>query len=284
MCLHVIALRLHRLWVPAHALPVICMALTLATGAARAATDEAVLAAATPDASPSDAAKPHTPLVSLYGPNYLIVGPENSPETGNVTSKFQLSFKYDIGANIYLAYTQRIYWDLTAKSEPILDMSIQPEFFYLWHPEFEYAGRWGLEDARVGFVHESNGKDGPTSRSWNRLYLEPHFRWNGFFLEPRVWAILDQDEENGDIADYAGYFDLKFGYETESRQRLTVTGRQGLKHGSVQLDYSLPMQSLFPDNAMRPWFYAQAWAGYGETLLYYNVRSYALRIGIEFHS
>lgn len=269
---------------PAHAPIVIIVALTLATGAAPAAADEAVLAATTPDVSPSVTAKPHTPLISLYGPNYLIIGPENSPETGNITSKFQLSFKYDTGHNIYLAYTQRIYWDLTRNSQPILDMSVQPELFYLWHPAIEHADRWGLEDARFGLVHESNGKDGTSSRSWNRLYVEPHFRWSGWFLEPRVWAILDRDVENEDIADYAGYADLKFGYETESRQRFTVTGRHGSKHGSLRLDFSLPIQSLFPGNGMRPWFYAQAWAGYGETLLYYNVRTYALRIGLEFRS
>jgi len=268
--------------IAAHALAVI--SLVVPAGAVRADADEAVLAASAPDASPAATAKPRTSLLSLYGPNYLIIGPENSPETGNVTSKFQLSFKYDAGGHIYLAYTQRIYWDITRNSEPILDLSVQPELFWLWRPAPERVGRWGLEDTRVGLVHESNGKNGPTSRSWNRLYLEPHFRWQGLFFEPRIWAILDTDEGNDDIADYAGYADLKFGYETASRQRFTVTGRQGLKHGSVQLDISLPMQSLFPDNGMRPWFYAQAWAGYGETLLFYNVRSYAFRIGLEFRS
>lgn len=259
------------------------VSLALAAGVARAAADE-VVPAASADAGPSATAQPHTPLLSLYGPNYLIIGPENSPETGNVTSKFQLSFKYDAGGNIYLAYTQRLYWDITRNSEPILDMSVQPELFWLWRPAREHAGRRGLEDTRVGLVHESNGKDGATSRSWNRLYLEPHFRWQGLFLEPRIWAILDRDAENADIADYTGYADLKFGYETASRQRFTVTGRHGSKHGSVQLDVSLPMQSLFPDNGMRPRLYAQAWAGYGETLLYYNLRTYAFRIGLEFRS
>jgi phospholipase A1/A2 len=259
------------------------IALALVAVAAQAAEDVSEPTASTADASPAPTVATRSALFSLYGANYLIIGPENSPVAGNVTSKFQLSLKYDTGAHWYLAYTQRVYWDITGDSQPILDMSVQPELFYLWQPVPERASRWHLQDGRAGFVHESNGKDGNNSRSWNRAYLEPHFRWGGLFLEPRVWAILDLDEQNRDLADYYGYLDLKFGYETASRQRFTVTGRHGSKHGSVQLDASLPLQSLWANGNMRPWLYAQAWAGYGETLLYYNVRTYAFRIGLEFH-
>lgn len=268
---------------PTRALAAFTTVLALVAGAARAAEDGSVPVVSTADASPASTVATRSPLFSLYRPNYLIIGPENSPVAGNVTSKFQLSLKYDTGANWYLAYTQRVYWDITRDSEPILDMSVQPELFYLWRPAPDRAGRWGLRNARAGFVHESNGKDGASSRTWNRAYLEPHWRWDGLFLEPRVWTILDRDTENRDIADYYGYVDLVFGYETASRQRFTVTGRHGSKHGSVQLDASLPLQSLWANGNMRPWLYAQAWAGYGETLLYYNVRTYAFRIGLEFH-
>ena len=271
--------RRFRAWLPA-VFPVV---LALTAGAVQAADNSAAPAVSTADASPGPTAETRSSLFSLYRPNYLIIGPENSPVAGNVTSKFQLSLKYDIGSNLYLAYTQRVYWDITRDSEPILDMSVQPELFYLWRPAPEHTGRWDLRDARAGFVHESNGKDGSSSRSWTRLYLEPHFRWDGLFLEPRVWTIIERDEQNRNITDYYGYADLMFGYETASRQRFTVTGRHGSKHGNVQLDATLPLQSLWANGNMHPWLYAQAWAGYGETLLYYNVRTYAFRIGIEFH-
>ena len=202
---------------------------------------------------------------------------------GNITSKFQLSLKYDTGANWYFAYTQRSYWDITRESSPILDHNIEPGVFYFWEPRAEIAGRWGIAGARAGFVHESNGKDGASSRAWNRAYVEPLFRWRELFFEPRLWVITSRDEQNRDIADYYGYADIAFGVETATRQRLTVTGRQGLKHGSLQLDLSLPANSLFTGNTMRPYIYAQLWTGYGETLLYYNLRTTAFRIGIEFH-
>lgn len=256
---------------------VACTAIALAlSGAAQAESPEAV-----PATEPA-AAGVGSPF-STHHANYLVIGPEDSPVTGNVTSKFQLSLKYDTGANWYFAYTQRGYWDITAESSPLFDLSVEPEVFYFWQLQPEHAERWSLPAVRLGFVHESNGKDGASSRAWSRAYVEPLFRHGGFLFEPKLWAITSTDIENENIADYYGYLDLVIGYETASRQRLTVTGRQGTQHGSVRVDYSLPLQSLIAGSRMRPWLYLQAWAGYGETLLYYDLRTYAFRIGIEFH-
>ena len=232
--------------------------------------------------TPTPTPAPVSPF-STYRANYLVIGPENSPMVDNPTSKFQLSIKYDTGASWYFAYTQRGYWDIAADSSPLFDQSIEPGVFYFWKPKAELAERWHIASARTGFVHESNGKEGASSRAWNRAYVEPLFRWREFFFEPKLWVITSTDEQNKDIKDYYGYTDIVFGIETASRQRFTVTGRLGLEHGSLQVDVSLPANSLFTGNTMRPYLYAQLWTGYGETLLYYNVRTTAFRIGIEFH-
>jgi outer membrane phospholipase A len=234
------------------------------------------------DAGVSQSPPPGSPF-STYRANYLIIGPENSPKVDNPTSKFQLSLKYDTGANWYFAYTQRGYWDISADSSPLFDQSIEPGVFYFWKPKTEITGRWHIAGARTGFMHESNGKEDASSRAWNRAYVEPLFRWREYFFEPKLWAITSTDDNNKDIKDYYGYADIVFGIETATRQRFTVTGRQGLKHGSLQLDFSVPANSLFTGNTMRPYLYAQFWTGYGETLLYYNVYTTAFRIGIEFH-
>lgn len=242
-------------------------------GEAPGTTADAAVVERSPNGSP----------FSTHRENYLIIGPEDSPVAGNTTSKFQLSLKYDVGADWYLAYGQRVYWDLTRPSGPVLDINFEPELFYRWQPRSGFAERAGLAAAQFGFVHESNGKRGADSRAWNRFYVEPHFRWRGFFLEPKLWAIISTDDQNRDIADYSGYADLAIGYETGSGQRYRLTGRQGAQHGSVRFDLSFPIQSMLPDNRMRPYLYLQAWAGYGETLLYYNLRTTAVRLGLEFH-
>jgi outer membrane phospholipase A len=251
----------------------------LAVSANAVATDESSPATDPPAETRASRVSPF----STHRANYLIIGPEDSPVAGNTTSKFQLSLKYDTGANWYLAYGQRVYWDITRPSSPVLDLSFEPEVYYEWRPRFAAAEGWGLTVVHLGFGHESNGKRGLDSRAWNRAYVEPQFRWRGLFLEPRIWAITSTDDQNRDIADYAGYADLVVGYMTRSGQRWSVTGRQGTQHGSVRLDLSLPAQSLVPASRMRPYLYFQAWAGYGETLLYYDRRTTAFRVGIEFH-
>ncbi len=261
-----------RLVTPVGLLLVLFAALVVAEETSSTTTDGVVVERA-PNGSP----------FSPHRANYLIIGPEDSPVAGNTTSKFQLSLKYDLGADWYLAYGQRVYWDLTRPSGPVLDINFEPELFYRWRPRFESAERVGLAEMHLGFVHESNGKRGADSRTWNRVYLEPQFRWRGFFLEPKLWAIISTDDQNRDIADYSGYADLAIGYKTDSGQRYRLTGRQGAQHGSVRFDLSFPVQSLSPENRMRPYLYLQAWAGYGETLLYYNLRTTAVRLGLEFH-
>ena len=226
-----------------------------------------------------EAASPFSP----FRANYLVLGPEHSSHAGNITTKFQLSLKYDTGANWFFAYSQRSTWDVTEESTPAVDHNFEPETFYRWRPRFADGDRWGLGPVHLGFVHESNGRGGSESRAWNRAYVEPRFRWGGLLFEPKLWAILNEDENNRDIADYYGYADIVLGYETQTEQRFTLTGRQGVEHGSVRLDLSMPMRSLLPKSRMRPYLYAQAWVGYGETLLYYNQRTSAIRVGIEFH-
>lgn len=245
------------------------------------AADAETAADAEPGAVAADRARRESPF-STHHANYLVIGPEDSPVAGNTTTKFQLSLKYDTGAHWYLAYNQRVFWDIVKPSGPVLDMSFEPEVFYAWRPRFAAAGRWGLESMRLGFSHESNGKRGSDSRAWNRAYAEPRFHWQGFVLEPKVWAIFSKDDQNRDIADYYGYADLAIGYETRTGQKYRLTGRQGAQHGSVQFDLSLPVQSLFPGYRMRPNLYFQAWHGYGETLLYYDLQTTAVRVGIEF--
>jgi len=220
----------------------------------------------------------HSPF-STHRANYLILGPEDSDQTGSVTTKFQLSLRYDTGANWYFAYTQRSIWDVTRDSEPALDHNFEPEIFYWWRPP---DGVFGASSVRAGFVHESNGRGGAESRAWNRAFVEPLWRRGGWFFEPRLWVITGTDDTNDDISDYLGYADVVIGYEAPGQQRWSFTGRQGIHHGSVRLDVSMPLQVLVPASRMRPALYAQAWAGYGETLLLYNRSTRAIRIGIEF--
>lgn len=119
-----------------------------------------------------------TELVRLYQykPMYFLLG---EPQT-----KAQVSLKAEIirDASFYLGYTQLVFWDLFKESRPFRDLNYNPEGFYRWWILKSAAGipaenrpavssRW----VDVGIIeHESNGKAGPDSRSWNRHYLRYH--------------------------------------------------------------------------------------------------------------
>src|SRR3546814_627790 len=96
----------------------------------------------------------------------------------------QISFKYQLFGNpeavggdnplingIHFAYTQRMFWDLGAESSPFRNIDYMPEVFYLLPaaPVREQIALGG----QAGFRHESNGRDGLTSRSLNTLYIQP---------------------------------------------------------------------------------------------------------------
>ena len=264
---------------PRHGWCVLATVILLASGSGSAGAADTDTDAGVVNGDQSATSSPF----STHRANYFIVGPEHSPYVSQFTSKFQLSLKYDTGANWFFAYTQRSYWDIDSESSPSLDHNFEPETFYRWQPKAEAAARWGLHRVHLGIVHESNGRGGNESRAWNRAYAEPRFRWDGWYFEPKFWLILSKEDQNRDIADYAGYADVVVGYENSAQQRFTVTGRQGSQHGSVRLDVSTPFSSLFPNRRRQPYLYFQAWVGYGETLLYYNQRTTAYRLGIEFH-
>lgn len=152
-------------------------------------TDEAVRIAkeSKPEKSYATALvdKPPPLAVSVYEPIYFIVGGDDG-----LNAKFQISLRYQLfdgsGSlasrlpwidDLYLSYSQTSLWDLGELSKPFKDSSYRPRLFY---SNFDLARffdgqlRIGVE---TGFGHESNGKEGEDSRSFNMLYVRPTLTW-----------------------------------------------------------------------------------------------------------
>ena len=119
--------------------------------------------------------------LSAYEPIYAVYGP------GTITDALiQISFKYQLfgrsGApadqrrrtdGITFAYTQRMYWDLGAKSAPFRTIDFQPELFYL--VMLRHLTSDVLIGGQAGIRHELNGRDGAASCSVNTVYVHPTF-------------------------------------------------------------------------------------------------------------
>ena len=217
--------------------------------------------------------------------------------------KFQLSLKSEFFSNIPLirdlpyvtssrlwgAYTQQSYWQIfnAPASRPLRENNYEPEL--ILSLGFNNVVNGEKKDyiprlVNLGLVHQSNGRDNPLSRSWNRLYLE-----GGFELTDRIsllvrpwWRLPESDKEddNPDIEKFMGYGDMTVRWETESRKTaVSVLLRNNLRSdnkGFMQVDLQ---QRVFNNPYLK--FHVMASTGYGETLLDYNHSQNVLGFGIS---
>ncbi len=232
---------------------------------------------------------------SVYEPMYFLLG----VDPGLEQSKFQFSFKYRLFnrdgylaqkapwvSGFHLAYTQRSIWDLKNDSMPFDDTSYMPEVFYLLPKidlNLQRVSAFGIQG---GFQHESNGKGGTDSRSTNYLYLKPTLGLHligpyHLKVSPKIYTYVDnEDENNGDLADYRGYFDLETGILDPEGLALNSHLWWGDAGASVQLDLSYPMGRLFR-RSLNFYLQAQYFSGYAETLLHYDRRQDVFRLGFS---
>jgi phospholipase A1/A2 len=238
--------------------------------------------------------KPPPLAVSVYEPVYVVVGGD-----GGLNAKFQISLRYRLfdgqGAlaerlpwidDIYLSYSQTSLWDLGELSKPFRDSSYRPRLFFSNYDLGRLLDgrlRLGIES---GFGHESNGKEGEESRSFNMLYARPVLTFGDpqglrAYLAPLIHNYI-ADDENPDIHHYRGHVDWLFGIGSKGGLDFSATIRDGTRsdYGSVEINASYPLSKLSGGD-LTGWLMLQYFSGYGESLLDYNRKlDSQLRLGI----
>jgi outer membrane phospholipase A len=227
--------------------------------------------------------KPPPLSVSVYEPVYLIAGGD-----GGLNAKFQISLRYQLFDgrgplagrlpwidDLYLSYSQTSLWDLGDASKPFKDSSYRPRVFYSNYDLarfFDGQLRVGVES---GFGHESNGKEGEDSRSFNMFYVRPTLTLGDpaglrFFAAPLIHNYIAADE-NPDIKDYRGYVDWVLGVGAKGGLDFWTTLRKGERsdYGSMELNVSYPLSKISGGD-LTGWLTLQYFNGYGESLLDYN--------------
>lgn len=163
------------------------------------------------------------------------------------------------------------------------DTNYRPSFFW----QGATLGEGLMPDLlRAGYEHESNGKDGATSRSINTLFAQPVWR-TGFsdgrtlIFAPKVYGYLEKSD-NLDIQRYRGYVDWNFRYGFDDGWLLATKLRRGTAgHGSTQLDLSYPLRKLLFART-GGFLHFQLFNGYGDSLLDYNLnRGTQVRVGFS---
>jgi len=213
------------------------------------------------------------------------------PEDADSTSinpgeaKFQISFKTrlwedaDRRVTLWAAYTQQSHWQVGngALSRPFRETDYQPEFIVGLRPDLPAAGwRWRL--LNLGLVHQSNGREDPLSRSWNRVYAQFGLERGEFAVLLRPWYKFHErtaGDDNPDIRQYYGSGDLVVVWK-RGDQTLTFTGRAnpGSGKGAAQIEWSTKWFGPVR-------FYVQAFSGYGESLIDYNWRQNTIGAGVS---
>lgn len=243
-----------------------------------------------------------------HRPNYLIpVSYQQRPDESitnsgaeqEVESQFQISFKFPLSRPLLdghivpmFAYTNRAWWQVynSDRSRPFREYNHEPELFVLMPGGGgpSVLG-WQYRMSSLGFNHQSNGRDVPRSRSWNRIVGEAFFdQGRSNWAALKLWYRLPEKDkvsptdtagdDNPDIRTYMGDFELRVGHAVPRSHNVTLMARKSFVSGgkgAAQLDWSYPARS---SPGMR--WYASLFSGYGDSLIDYNVKVTRVGLGI----
>ncbi len=227
-----------------------------------------------------------SPYFGLYKDNYFIfgtaVGQRITKQNSNI--KFQISFAQRLtrsslpwGTYLYLFYTQKCFWNVLENSMPMTDLNFNPGIG-LTKPLFvknRFLGKLNLL-----LEHESNGRDGIQSRSWNKISLGA-----SIMIDPQIivhgkfWIPIVDGMNNRDILDYSGIYQVGTSFNSLNGRfgvSVILTKRRGWKlnyNTILEINYRIFRR----DNQ---YLFLQYYNGYGEGLLAYKEFHSQLRAGI----
>ncbi|HEY9199271.1 MAG TPA: phospholipase A [Gammaproteobacteria bacterium] len=240
--------------------------------------------------------KPNYLLPITYNSNvntepFAFIGEQDVLE--DKEAKFQISFKFplarnlfDSGTDAYFAYTNQSYWQVYTDgiSAAFRETNHEPEVFFTKKNDWEFLG-WKNSLLAAGFVHQSNGRSIPLSRSWNRIYASAMFERGNWALAIKPWYRIPEDEKTGpmdtegddnpDIYKYMGYGEIRLVYHNNGHV-VTLMERNNLTSdslGAVEVDYSFPLYGKMKG-------YVQYFYGYGESLIDYDARTNRIGVGV----
>lgn len=245
--------------------------------------------------------RPYKPV--FFFPLFYNNSPNELPTTTNprtsvtdpidldhLEAKFQLSFKTKLAndllgdnGDLWLGYTQSSHWQIynARASRPFRETNHEPEFIFVWRTAYEFSGIHGRMFS-LSLNHQSNGREEPLSRSWNRIIFTAGFDYPDWVLMLRPWWRVpessDEDDNNPRILDYVGRGELILVHRRHDSHQISMQLRHSLKsgddsRGSIDLNWSYPCFD-------RLRCHAEIFHGYGESLIDFNHRSTSIGLGV----
>lgn len=226
------------------------------------------------------------PYFGLYKDNYFTIGTAlgYKPRANNSDVKFQISISQRLTRStlpwntyLYLFYSQKVLWNVFQNSMPMRDLNFNPGIGLskLLIVKGRLIGKMSLL-----LEHESNGRDGEASRSWNKISLAANiFLDDQLMIHGKIWIPIIDGENNRDILKYSGIYQFGFQWYTKNRRfgaSLILTKRSGWNlnfNTIVELNYRIFKKE-------NQYLFLQYYNGYGECLLDYNQFHSRIRVGI----
>ena len=224
--------------------------------------------------------------LSMNRDNYFVAGNDEDQ------TKFQISIKGDLlfGTGVYFGYTQTTWWQVYDGADT-MSGNYQPEVFYRIDSK---TNLFNIDLKAIDFIqvspfnHCSTGVEGADHRSINIYYGQMQVSSGGRVSigdNIKVFGYYTQDEQNEDIEDYKGY------YENDVFLKLNSATVEGMslaelhfKHGGTLSKGWLCVEArvtLFT-NDVQPKLFVQYFYGYGENIVYYNVKDKSIYAGLIF--
>lgn len=226
------------------------------------------------------------PYFGLYKDNYFVFGTslKDRPSVKNTNVKFQISISQRLtkstlpwGTYLYLFYSQKCFWNVLENSMPMTDLNFNPGIG-LGKPLF--VNNRFIGELKLMAEHESNGKSGGDSRSWNKVSLAANILISpNFVVHGKAWIPIIDGQNNKDILDYCGIFQTGLTLRTPNQKfglSALLTKRRGWNFNyNTLVEFSYRF-----NNNQNQYFFLQFYNGYGEGLLEYNQYHSQLRAGI----
>ncbi|MCC6219631.1 MAG: phospholipase A [Deltaproteobacteria bacterium] len=187
---------------------------------------------------------------------------------------------------IWFAYTNTSFWQAYNgdESSPFRETNHSPELFIDSLRKFEF---FGVTNSllRVGAVHQSNGKGGELSRSWNRVYAVAELAKDGLKFGIKPWYRIPETHDEGgserddnpDIHKYVGYGEMYLSYSYRCQEFSTMF-RNNLRsenRSGIRVEYS-----PYSCSSMSPYF--EYFYGYGESLIDHDQTMNRISLGFSF--
>lgn len=229
------------------------------------------------------------PSFSAYRDNYFITGIPLQNEISKTTAdaKYQISFKQlitrhtlPLQTQLFLTYTQKSFWNIYEFSSPFQDVNFNPGIGLA-------SGIYNRNDELTGIAelkleHESNGREGEASRSWNSVILAYNARVNNkTILSLRGWLPFSYSD-NRDLIDYIGYGELNLSYDLAPKWNLEISARKGAQwdwKGNLRSRVFYRISKSTNQHIMLEWYIGNA-----ESLIDYQEYENMIRVGYAIKS